>query len=377
MIYLTYADQPSGVYSSQVIDVCNYLNQKAGAKIKLVSFISLHNFSANKAKIQAEFSNAVVLPMIPRMSAWKINSIWFSLYMLFSKEKSIITRNVMACKIALDARKRGVAKKVCFDGRGAIAAEWNEYNVVNIPAFKQGITSWENDAVNNSNYRIAVSEKLVDYWNKHYNYVDKNHLIIPCTLNSNFEPSLPSEKETEDVRTELGFNREDVVLVYSGSTAGWQSFNMLKSFLVKTLSQPNIKVLFLSESDKNIEELKLQFPNKVANKFVKHKDVTQYLSACDYGILLREDTVTNRVASPTKFAEYLSAGLKVLISENIGDYSAFTKQNNCGKILKEDAEISLQKVSVDERRRMIDLVIKNFTKDANLSAYQKLLNAIT
>ncbi|MBK7856407.1 MAG: hypothetical protein IPJ79_17295 [Bacteroidetes bacterium] len=244
MIYLTYADQPSGVYSSQVIDVCNYLNQKAGAKIKLVSFISLHNFYANKAKIKAEFSAAVVLPMIPRMSAWKINSIWFSLYMLFSKEKSIITRNVMACKIALDARKKGVAKKVCFDGRGAIAAEWNEYNVVNIPAFKQGITSWENDAVNNSDYRIAVSEKLVDYWNKKYNYVDKNHIIIPCTLNSNFEPSLANEKETEDLRAELGFNRDDVVLVYSGSTAGWQSFNMLKSFLEKTLSEPNTKVLF-------------------------------------------------------------------------------------------------------------------------------------
>lgn len=373
MIYLTYGDQPSGVYSSQVIDVCNYLNQKAGANIKLVSFISLHNFNANKARIKSEFSNAVVLPMIPRMSWWWFNSIIFSFYMLLSRKKNIVTRNVIACNMALDARKRGVAKKVCFDGRGAIAAEWHEYNVVNIPSFKEGIKKWENRAVNDADYRIAVSQKLVEYWQREYNYTGSNHVIIPCTLNSNFKPILPEGKEIETIRNELGFKNNDVVLVYSGSTAGWQSFGLLKDFLEKALEKDNVKVLFLSEGDKNIDALKAKFQGRVQNKFLKHKDVLTYLSACDYGILLRENTVTNQVASPTKFAEYLSAGLKVLISENIGDYTAFTRENNCGEVLTDRANIKLEKISAVERNRMIKLITDNFTKDANLPSYHKLI----
>lgn len=373
MIYLTYADQPSGVYSSQVIDVCNYLNKTADANIKLVAFISLHGFAANKAKIKAEFANATVLPMIPRMSWWKFNSILFSFYMLFNKEKTIITRNVIACKIALSARNRGVAKKVCFDGRGAIAAEWHEYNVVNISYFKNNIQQWESDAVNDADFRIAVSQKLVEYWKEKYNYQKNEHVIIPCTLNSNFKPQLASAAEIKIVRDEFGFNAQDVVMVYAGSTAGWQSFNMLKDFLTVALQNKSNKVLFLSEGDKNIEELKKQFPAQVQNKFLKHHEVVRYLSACDYGILLRENTVTNQVASPTKFAEYLSAGLKVLMSPHIGDYSSFTKEHNCGEVLENNVTIQLTKVSDVDRTQLINLVTAHFTKNANLALYKKLL----
>ena len=53
MIYLTYNDQPSGVFSSQVNDVCNYLNRDHGARIRLVAIISLHDFAANRRKIKA------------------------------------------------------------------------------------------------------------------------------------------------------------------------------------------------------------------------------------------------------------------------------------------------------------------------------------
>ena len=54
MIYLTYADQPSGVFSSQVVDVCRYMNTLPDAKIRLVAFISLHQYNKNKARIKTD-----------------------------------------------------------------------------------------------------------------------------------------------------------------------------------------------------------------------------------------------------------------------------------------------------------------------------------
>ena len=50
MIYLTYNDQPSGVFSSQVNDVCNYLNKTMNARIKLVAIISLRPYVTSRAR---------------------------------------------------------------------------------------------------------------------------------------------------------------------------------------------------------------------------------------------------------------------------------------------------------------------------------------
>ena len=38
-------------------------------------------------------------------------------------------------------------------------------------------------------------------------------------------------------------------------------------------------------------------------KSVSSEDVSSYLAISDYGILLRKKAITNKVASPSKFAE--------------------------------------------------------------------------
>lgn len=377
MIYLTYADQPSGVYASQVIDVCRYINKMTNANIKLVAFISMHDFSKNKLKIKSELPSAWVLPMLPKQKYWQFSAFVFLLFVFFSRHKTVIARNVIATQIALAAKKWSSVKKVCFDGRGAIAAEWHEYDVVKIPEWKKNINRWEKNAALNSDYRIAVSAQLIEYWKNSYGYNEINHIVIPCTLNSNFDPGFPDEKKIAYIRKELDFSADDILLVYSGSTAGWQSFALVKNFLQKAISSnPRVKVLFLSGTDVNIEELKKEFPGKVKNKFVEHKQVQDYLFTCDYGILLREPTITNKVAAPTKFAEYLSAGLAVLISENIGDYSLFVRQHKCGYVIAEDICPPIEKNTTAERIRLINLVVQFYTKDANLEAYKNLVNVL-
>ena len=376
MIYLTYADQPSGVYSSQVIDVCNFLNESHNALIRLVSFISLHNFSHNRQKIKREMPSAIVLPMLPRMTSFGFNTLMLFFVLLFLNQRSVIARNVLAARIAL--RLRSFLKlKVCFDGRGAIAAEWNEYQVVPLQEWKNSIHTWEKLVVLNVDFRIAVSEELVKYWNERYGYSENKHVVIPCTLNTSFRPEILKQEEIENARKKMKFDADDIILVYSGSTAGWQSFDLLQGFLQKIINNnKNIKVLFLSEKDKNVDQLKAEFPDKIFQTFVKHSEVSGILKSCDIGILIREKSVTNQVASPTKFAEYLSAGLPVIISEGIGDYTSFVKQNDCGWVLDE-SPLQLNRLNISERNRLLQLVNDHFTKKSHNASYTNLIQLMT
>jgi glycosyltransferase involved in cell wall biosynthesis len=374
MIYLTYNDQPSGVYSSQVSDVCNFLNNNFDAKIRLVAFISLHDFAKYRKVIHKDVPGAIVLPALPKAKYWKFSAFVFALICLFTGERKVIARNVIATHLALIGKKIGVVNKICMDGRGAIGAEWNEYHVVPDEVMKKAILGQEKEAVLNSDFHIAVSTKLVDYWREAFGYTGNNHVIIPCTLNSKYNFKSLSEDIIKKQRALEGFEDSDIVMVYSGSTAGWQSLDVLGKVLGKVLSDgKQFKLLFLSKGDKTITVLKEMFPGQVINKWIPYQDVRQVLLACDYGILYRENSVTNQVASPTKFAEYLSSGLPVIISENLGDYTEFVRKENCGFIISGYDTLKLHKPLHEEKRKAFELAEKHFTKEANRKQYETLL----
>jgi glycosyltransferase involved in cell wall biosynthesis len=377
MIYLTYNDAPSGVYSSQVNDVCNYLNESAGAGIRLVAFISVRSFRKNRKKIKNEVANALVLPALPMANRWRFSSLVFTVVCLLLGEKSVIARNVLAAKIALFAKKCGVIRRVCFDGRGAIAAEWREYDVVHYDNLKKGISRWEREAVNDSDFRISVSSMLAEWWRSEYQYAKNDHVVIPCTLQRSFRLELPSPDHLAGLKSRAGYHPGDIILIYSGSVSGWQSFGLLRNFLDTVLrSGKQYKLIFLSPPDDAIDTLMNTFPGQVSRKWLSHREVQETLFVGDYGILYREQTVTNEVAAPTKFAEYLSAGLPVIISGHVGDYSEFTQRHQCGYVIREGSGLLPPATTYEQRKKMIALAAAHFTKDAYRDQYDKMLQAM-
>jgi hypothetical protein len=374
MIYLTYGEPPSGVYSGQVCDVVNYLKNEVQTDIRLVAFISMQQFSVNRKKIVNECPGAIVFPMLPKAPYWKFNVLFLWMICLIIQPKAIIARNVIAANMALRIRGKSPVKRVCFDGRGAIAAEWKEYEVTVDPSWKKEIDQLEKKAVIDTDCRIAVSDQLVLYWNRQYQYKGQQHVVIPCTISKSFIASI-NEKDQQEKRQKLGFGSEDVLFAYSGSTAGWQSFSLLRSFLDPLLNNSRAnKVIFLAKEEKNINELQAAYPGQVIRKWLSHDEVKDALTACDYGVLIRENTVTNQVASPTKFAEYLAAGLPVIISDHLGDYSDFVSANQCGIRLNGTiTSISYPRPTNSDKQRMTELVSRNFTKQACKEQYRKLV----
>src|ERR1700722_8255967 len=105
MVFLTYNDAPDGVYFSQVIDVCNYIEDTFKERVRLIAFVSLRDFFVQKEKIRFAYSDSVVLPMFPGIDNWKLNLLRLKLQLFFHKKDKVIARGVFASLLALKCKK--------------------------------------------------------------------------------------------------------------------------------------------------------------------------------------------------------------------------------------------------------------------------------
>lgn len=371
ILYVTYNDAPSGIFSGQVIDVCRFWKERFNVQVTLVAFISIRGFSENKAKIKADFPDAIVLRMFPKARNWKLNRFILGKYIRKINPDVLVGRGPFATLLAHYFKK---GRRVCFDARGAYLAELTEYNVVPDEKVKSEIAAVEKTAVMESDFRLAVSQELVNYWKREFKYSGENHVVVPCTLNEKAFAKKNSDAQKSETRKKWNVSEEDVLLVYSGSSAEWQSFESLDKAMYGLLErQKNLRVILLAKPFLSPLKIQNDFSDRVNQLWVKPAEVSDILQACDYGWLVREKSVTNQVASPVKFGEYLSAGLKIIISEQLGDYSEFVLKNNAGFIFSETATALLNRVAADEKERMSQLAEHHFSKLAHEANYRKLL----
>ena len=359
MIFLTYNDLYSGVFKSQVLDVIDFLENEFNVKIQLISFVPRGFVEEQRKLIQNYRPGAKVYPISLGLSRWKLSK--FKLKKIAGNETVCIARGAFAAVLS-----QKVFRSTIYDGRAAVKSEVEEYNVTGgNKKLDQDLIQAEKLAVLNSDYRIAVSNQLIKYWQSVLGYNSKDHVVIPCTLTKN-----------------QSFNREsnsDVIkIVYSGGVGPWQSFDLVAKLLRDYLNMDtSTQVVFMTKQHKKIEELISEFPDRVERLWVKPEDVFKNLSKADYGILIREDKVTNQVASPVKFAEYVSAGLKVLISSNVGDYSDMVNSNNLGIIIENEIP-KLIKPTLEEKQLSINFCKENLCKGSQKvrKNYETLLKKI-
>lgn len=371
MIYLTYNDEPSGIYYSQVIDVCKYVKTGLNQDIRLIAIISLRQFFKNRRKIKSRLADAIVIPMFPKAGNWKYNILILKLIISKSASRKIISRGIFATHLALKLKSNKRASEVIFDARGAYKAEFGEF-LNKIVSIKDSISELERNALQQSDYKLAISHKLVRYWQREYGYAGEKHVVIPCTLADYHQKRLNDGIELK--RSKLKISDNEIILVYAGSMAGWQSIDLMDDFFMIHLKViPDLKIMLLAQLDLNSLKSFKAFPGRVIKKWVKAEEVHSYLSIADYGLLLREASLTNEVASPTKFAEYLNAGLKIIVSDNVGDFSGFVQLHNAGVVYsKSDPVLNLIQTTAAEKKRMKALSLAYFTKNAYQAEYQKL-----
>ena len=363
--YIAFNDLYSGIFNSQVLEVLK-LYERNNINIRLISFVSFKYYFYEKRKIKNFYNKTIILPIIFGLKYWSLYR--FILLFLIYNDKILLCRGIFSANLALISKRKKC--KIIYDGRGAINAEQIEYGVYNNTGLENKIYDLEKRAVLETDYRISVSNKLLNYWYREFNYKSKDHVVIPSSCSNNYNNKVLD-------REDLNISENSILVVFSGSISKWHSYSKMISDFTKILNKnPRVNLLFLSKLNSHIALIKNKFAERVFVFWVDPKDVFPYLNIADYGYVVREDSITNQVASPVKVAEYLSCGLKVLISKNLGDYSEIIEKNDLGYIIRNDNTINLEKVNNSEKEKIISFYRSNLAlySDKISQRYLNLIN---
>jgi glycosyltransferase involved in cell wall biosynthesis len=377
MIYLTHGNQSHGVYSSYVLANCAYLQEEFSLSVRVMALISIREFLKVRKVRKSIYPNSIHLPLFPGFHRWKINFWILLLLWPFIGDRKVMALSPIATNLALRLKKWGLVDTVIYDGEGATSAEWAEFDVVENETLKKTIFELEEKAVLHSDFRRAVSRKMIGYWQRSFGYSSSGHIVIPCLLNEVFlNPIIP--KRYEEVFSEPLTSQ--VIFVYAGSTAQWQSFDLLEEIMGRLLAEEeSFRLLLLCDIPKEDCILYQQFPSQVQIKFVPFEEVPSYLAIADYGLLLRRPSVTNEVAAPTKFAEYLACGLPVLITQGIGDYPDFVLTQQAGVVidLVDEMDSTLfPKVTPHDKISMRNLALKYFERTHYRDSFEAIVKLV-
>ena len=365
-LYVIFNNGYSGIIQSQVVNRLNYVSESFGTHYQIVAFVPLQSYFSQREAYKARIDTAMVLPMIGGLKWWRLSVLLLAAVCIIKRPKQIVGRAIFATGLALSMRSWGLTKRVVYDGRGAVAAEWREYlGKHGWPIPLNSIEGIEKSAVSNADYVMGVSSALFSYYESSYG-VKVNGSVVPCLMDVRFRKRAFNAEQRSQIRREFDLKDSDIVLLMSASRSDWQSLDQIRLHLIELFNQNDRLKLILLSNEKVETESWQGFHDRVIQDWVSPEDVVKYYWAADYGLLLREDSLTNRVAAPVKFAEYIAAGLRVFISPDIGDYSMMVVREDLGRVLDianfEAFDITPR--NQEDRDRIRQFALRFFVEDA-------------
>lgn len=203
--------------------------------------------------------------------------------------------------------------------------------------------------------------------------------VIPCAVSSRyffFDSGLRGE-----VRAALGYSHDDVVLVYSGAMSQYQSFHSYVQLLQRLAANGDTRLRLLVVTP-DIERAAACLASRLPSHLYELRTATYgemngYLNAADFGMLLREKSPINDVASPTKFGEYCLAGLPVILDGNVEqtvEIAAVLGNGTSCVQLEEGAR--LQVVDEETRKAIAQRAMKFFARECLNTDYQQMYSAV-
>lgn len=278
----------------------------------------------------------------------------------FTQEQTIVVRcrNSTSTRIALDAFRGNHNAKIIYDSRGAEVTEAiQQLGLESQPEANWPTTAREKLLAARTNERRAiqesagvtcVSQAMVDQLRASYPEQPANKFfVIPCCPDTAAFSAATTGRD--QARHELGLTHK-LVVTYLGSLVWYQlpeaSFRI---FLAIKSIRPDAHFLAITTNPAKMRELALTAglqSDEITIRSVPSNEVPRLLVASDLGLMLRDNSMTNRVASPVKFGEYMAAGVPVIITPQLGDYSEAVRTNDLG------VEVNLNNSDLDLAGRL-------------------------
>lgn len=357
MVFAVYREAAGPVFASQVVEPINWLVAR-GLDIRLLSFIPIGTWFRGAARrvflelqtqVRARLGSRVTwFPAAPsRISSDPLVACGFFEWLRWRHGRRPVVlhcRGAPMTALALEVRERVAGSRVIFDCRGLAHAEYAyEQTIMGCPPEAWGerreqIHAMEERCARDADAVLCVSKAMARYVINEFRVDPARLRVVPCVVNTKaFAQALPGR---DVVRAELGFG-DRLVVTYCGGLHGWQLPE--QSFRVFQLIQrfePRVHFFALTTQPDKMRALAVRAglnESDITVRRVPHEQVPRYLVAGDIGLLLREQSPLNTVASPVKFGEYLAAGLPVVLTEGIGDFSDLVRLDGLGLVFALDA----------------------------------------
>lgn len=354
--FIVYDGIQNSVFESQVlIPLLSLLEQGTNLEVTLVSFEKKRPSNDTlKTLIPAlEHLHFVLCRRLPFFGAWSLKLATFQLQRLlsFTPCNQLIARGPLAGHIALTALNHLANKyperlrtesqikfpDIIIQARG-LCAEEHRY------ATQGQRYSWLKKLINKFIYnslkkiewqvyrnkrstdypnRItieAVSPALKDYLVNNFRADQTKITIATRDLPKSVAPDQVAQWRAQ-IRNELNIPHETQVYCYSGSFKTWQcAHDTIAAFSYEYSRNQHSFMLVLSQDKEpfitELEKYKIP-PTNYHVITVRPTELYRYLSASDYGMLLRERDIINWVSRPTKMLEYQAVGLKIVHNNTV------------------------------------------------------------
>lgn len=214
---------------------------------------------------------------------------------------------------------------------------------------------------------ISVSKGQNDYYFEEYSLNNNKTIVIPCYASS-FE--MINNQKVNELRNELGFDENDLVIGYIGSlNKGWNNIELYKTYFKKSL-QLNYKILIISQDKEKLLSdpfflTKGVYVFSFEDKIGEYNISVSTIQIADYGIVLLEHTYDWFTRLTVKFVDYTSNGLPVIAHKNVGEaYNLLNLYSLMPSRIVEDINglENLIKPIKNERAQIVKWANKYFSK---------------
>lgn len=379
ILYISYDGLTDPLGQSQVL---SYLEKLAaqGYNIHVLSYEKPQVFPQKKDEIFTRTVKAgIQWHPLPYTKSPPILSTLYDLFKGWQRIKQIQQKtffNIVHCRGYISAilgrkMKKRYGIKFIFDMRGWWADEKRESGLWNSPVylpvyryFKYLEERFFKESDVSISLTLAGQEEIQRLGFKNKEKVE----VIPTCVNFRYFPPFNNNTRSQ-YRNKLGIEQDALVFVYSGSLGGNYNPDILfRTFNYLQKANSTWQLLILSKCDRKLVDDAVQkfsiAPHKVHVTSCDYTEVSNYLMTGDAGFIFYSKTYSVIGRSPTKMAEYWSAGLPVVTLKGIGDMDYLLKRYPEGGFL-------LDEITEENCRELDKKLLANSVNKEWLYSYAK------
>ncbi len=185
---------------------------------------------------------------------------------------------------------------------------------------------------------FVVTNELKKHTIDVFNADKLKYFIVPCAK-KDFSIDVEFQKKNrEQYRKKYGIQNNTLLFIYSGGVSPWQCIDeTIDIFLRINKILKNSKLLILSN---DAEKINTKNNEAIIKDSVAYDKVDATLCSGDFAFMIRGDYVTNHVAFPNKYCEYVASGMKIICSPYLFTIANNIRENDIGYIMEEDTDIN-------------------------------------